>query len=658
MKMRAERSPNASLNGVLLFMAVLFALYSSPVNAQVQPVQPVRFLITATPQEIPANGKSTSIITVQVDVPSIPDGTEVHFISSMPDTTIEPRAVLRNRVAKVTLKSGTTPGIAVVTAFFGVSRETVEVRLLPPQVALSRNARLIIIRGDYLAYSQNDNFVTASGPSRFIHMGITIECDVRMNIFLDKNLIVAEGEAGKNSVIISDGENKLSCDRLVFDYERQEGTMIQTVPQPRKVGIKWLTVVEEEEKIPKLYAPEADYSIDQTWIRAKEIVIYPGEKIVFKRAQLYTKGNKLISLPIHVLPLSAYGFRMSSRGFANQIVSYNSYAGLQIDFPLYFHADTKGTGALRLQYFGKHGFGVYRPGFALSLEEQYVLGERSEGIFEIEALTRPERNIRWEHLQQLGNQSMLRVGANFFRGKDLLTRLDYIGQVGTFDVGVEAFYNKTSFGSSWNAQAVFQMPMRRLGKSNFGYSFVGYISLGNGRYGYGSFSQGIDLDFYSPTFRLGKATSMSLRGGISASNYGDGIKLGKNIAVSLNSQLGRLGMLSLSYNYDSGSALYWRGSQNQSLMLSFYGTVGRNWNVALSASKSFSSDSLYCYAHITRSLGERWRLRIGSSYQAYGAMSYTDYDVSLAHRLGELWVSLNWQKSRRKVFLEVGSYVY
>ncbi|MCS7252519.1 MAG: Ig-like domain-containing protein [Armatimonadota bacterium] len=630
-----------------------FAMAGEP-----QPFQPIRFLITASPQEIPANGKSTSIITVQVDDPSIPDGTEVRFISSMPDTTIEPSAILRNRIARATLRSGTTPGIAIVTAFFGVSRESVEVRLLPPQAAMSRDANLIIVKGDYLSYSPGDDFITASGYSRFIHMGVKVECDVRMNIFLSKRILVAEGEAGKNSVTITCGENKLHCDRLVLDYERQEGTMIQTAPQPRKLGIRWLTVIEEEEKMPRLQAPEPDYSIDQTWIRAKEIIIYPGEKIVLKRAQLYARGNRLISLPIHVIPLSTYGLRMSSRGFANQIISYNSYGGLQIDFPLYFHADTKGTGALRLQYFGSHGFGVYRPGFTVSLEESYVLGENSEGVILLEALTRPERNFRLEHLQRLGMQSMMRISADYFGGKDLLTRIDYIGQLGSFDLGIEAFYNRTSFGSSWNTQAMVQLPMRSIGKSGFGYSVVGYLTLGSGRYASGSFSQGIDFDFYSPPYRLGKATSLSFRGGISAFNSDDGLRLGRSAMLSLNHQLSRFGMLSISYSYDSGSLFYGGRTTNESLMLNFYGNIGRNWSIALSASKSFSSDSTYGYLHIVRSLGDRWRLRLGGSYQGYSGMSTVDYDVSVAYRLGDLWISLNWQKSRRKVFLEIGSYVY
>lgn len=620
--------------------------------------QPVRFIIIATPQEIVANGKSTSIITIQVNDPSIPDGTEVRFISSMPDTTIEPSAILRNRVARVTLRSGTTPGVAVVTAFFGVSRESVEVRLLPPQVAMSRDANLIIVKGDYLAYSPGDDFITASGYSRFIHMGVTVECDVRMNIFLGKRLLVAEGEAGKNSVTISCGETKLSCDRLVLDYERQEGTIIQTSPQPKKFGIRWFTLIEEEEKMPRLQAPEPDYSIDQTWIRAKEIIIYPGEKIVLRRAQLYAKGNKLISLPIHVIPLSTYGLRMTSRGFANQIVSYNSYGGLQVDFPIYFHADVRGTGALRLQYFGKHGFGVYRPGFTISLEENYVLGDRSEGVIELGALTRSERSFRWEHLQRFGMSSMLRIGADYFRGRDLLTRLDYVGQLGDLDLGIEAFYNKTSYGSSWSAQAMVQLPMRQIGKSGFSYSAVGYLAFGSGRYGYSSSSQGIDIDFYAPPYRFGKSTSLSLRGSVSVLNSADGLSFGKGLTLSLTKQLGRFGMLSINYGYDSGSSFYGWRSANESLMLNFYGTIGHHWSVALSASKSFSSDSIYGYLHIIRSLGDKWRLRIGCSYQGYSGMSVTDYDVSIARRLGDLWVSVNWQKSRRKVFLEVGSYVY
>lgn len=630
-------------------------------GAQLQPMQRVNFLITASPQEIPANGKSTSIITVQVDDPSIPDGTEIHFISSMADTVIEPSAILRNRIARVTLRAGTTPGVTTVTAFFGTSRKSIEVRLLPPSVAMSRDAQLIIIKGRYLAYSPGDNFITASGSTRFIHMGLVVECDVRMNVFLDKHIIVAEGEAGKNHVSVSNGEKVLKGDRLVMDYARQHGTIVQTNPQPRRFGFKsaLLLVVEEAGKLPRIRIPQPNYDINRTWIKAREIVVYPREKIVFRRAQLFMKGTKLISLPIHVMPLTTYGLGMStSAGFGHQYISYNSYAGLQIDLPLYFHADLRGTGALRLQYFGKHGFGVYRPGFTLSLEEQYVLSERSEGVILLEAITRPDWNIRMEHMQQLGSQSQLRMSAYYLRQRDLLTRLDYFGRVGNIDVGIEAYYNKSSYGSNWNTQLMFQLPMRTIGKTNIGYSIIGYLSWGKGWYGAGGpFTQGVDIDIFPPMLNFGRNTSLSLRGGVSLYHSNRGLNFGLSTALSLNHRL-KFGTLSLSYNYDRTSFGYGIPTGTQSIGLNFYGNIGRTWSISLSGAKMLSVDSMYGYMYLNKSMGSKWRLRLGTTYQSYSMTSYLDYDISLAHRLGNLWVSLNWQKSRGKIYLQIGSYTF
>ena len=75
----------------------------------------------------------------------------------MEDTVIENSATLRNRVARVKLRSGTTSGITRVTAFFGSSRETIEIKLVPPGSLSSQGSRVIVIRGEKIKYFPTGN---------------------------------------------------------------------------------------------------------------------------------------------------------------------------------------------------------------------------------------------------------------------------------------------------------------------------------------------------------------------------------------------------------------------------------------------------------------------------------------------------------------------
>lgn len=453
--------------------------------SQTPPTQRHTFLLLASPPQIPADGKSTCEITVRIDDPSVPDGTIVHFTSSLEGTVIEPQAVLRGGIARVKLRAGTVPGVTLVTAFFGASRQTIEVQLLPPGVEASREGQVIHIEGDYVAYAPAMNFVAGSGKVRLIYKGWEIQSDVRLDFWLDSKIVVAEGQPGMNKVVVTNGKERLEGDRLIADVGRQVGILTKVVPEAKRIVFKgWSLSEGSENDVVGLSEPPAPMDIDINWVRGRSLTIYPppNERVVIRRAQIYAKGQKMIALPLYVearggLSLSGYYGAGIGTPFGLQGVSITAYSGFQIDTPIYYRADLRGTGALRLQYFGGQGFSAYRKGFALSLEEQYVFGKRGEieGGLLLEQFTRSDWGFRWQHFQRLGNGGRLNLYLDYPRHKDLFVRLGYHGSIKNSGIGLELNLQKPEGqGLSHSLHAYGYLPGKPLGKSGMTYT----LSLG------------------------------------------------------------------------------------------------------------------------------------------------------------------------------------
>jgi hypothetical protein len=59
---------------------------------------------------------------------------------------------------------------------------------------------------------------------------------------------------------------------------------------------------------------------------------------------------------------------------------------------------------------------------------------------------------------------------------------------------------------------------------------------------------------------------------------------------------------------------------------------------------------------VTHQLRPRWRVLLELTQQGYSGFSYTDYTVRLMHDLGNgVSLSLNWSKSRRRFYVELGA---
>lgn len=649
----------------LLTIAVALALGECGWG-QPQLTQRHTFLLLASPPQIPADGKSTCEITVRVDDPSVPDGTIVHFTSSLEGTVIEPQATLHGGIARVKLRAGTVPGVTIVTAFFGASRQSLEVQLLPPGVEATREGQVIHIEGDYVAYAPGMNFVAGSGKVKFIYKGWEIQSDVRLDFWMNAKIVVAEGQPGMNRVVITNGKAKLEGDRLIADIERQVGVLTKVVPEAKRVVFKgWSLSEGSESDVESLREPEAPTDIDINWVRGRSLTIYPppNERIVIRRAQIYAKGQKMIALPLYVesrggISLSSYYGAGIGNPFGLQGVSVTAYSGFQIDTPIYYRADLRGAGAIRLQYFGGQGFSAYRKGFALSLEEQYVFGKRGEieGGILLERFTRSDWGLRLQHFQRLGNSGRLNLYLDYPRHEDLFLRLGYHGSIKNSGVGLEVNLQKPkSRGLTHSVHAFAYMPGKRIGKSGLSYTTSFGVLWQPGGWG-SSFGWSADVNFNLPLLRLSRKDQVSSQLGISLLQYGGKLELPWQFSAMLNRPIGRTGNLSLTYNIDKGRS-FWGGggSISETLSLTLVLRPSYKWQVygmsSLNLRRSGRFHSIYAYFTPSR----LWRVGLELSQQGYSGFNYTDYGFRITRDLGNgVGISLNWSRSRGRFYFEFG----
>lgn len=651
----------------LLSIAFVIVLTLSDIIPSQSPLtQRHTFLLTASPPQIPADGKSTCEITVRIDDPSVPDGTIVHFTSSLEGTFIEPQAFLKGGIARVKLRAGTVPGVTVVTAFFGASRQTVEVQLLPLGVEASREGQVIHMEGDYVAYAPSMNFVAGSGKVKLVYKGWEISSDVRLDLWLNTKTVIAEGQPGMNRVVVNNGKVKLEGDRFIADIERQVGVLVKVMPEAKRIIVKgWALEEGKEEDVIGLTEPPSPTEIDINWVRGRSFTVYPppNERIVIRRAQIYAQGRKMIALPIYVeakggLYLGSYYGAGLGSSFGLQGISITAYSGFQIDTPIYYRADLKGTGAIRLQYFGGQGFSAYRKGFALSLEEQYVFGRRGEieGGVLLEQFTRSDWGLRWQHFHRLGKGGRLSLFLDYPRHEDLFVRLGYNGTIKNTGLGIELNLQKPkSQGLSHSLHAYAYLPGRVIGKSGISYT----LSLGTlwRPSGWGpSFGWSADANFNLPMIRLSRESQISSQFGISLLQLGSNWDLPWQFSAMMNRPISRIGHLTLTYNLDRGRSFWGSGgSIAETLSLTLMLRPSYKWQIygmsSLNLRRGGQLHSIYAYFTPSK----LWRIGFEVSHQGYSGFTYFDYGFRITRDLGNgVGISLNWSRSRGRFYLEFG----
>ena len=257
---------------------------------------------------------------------------------------IEPRAITIAGVARVKLQSGATVGTAMISAVCATGNAVGQLRVdfLAPGTEMFNESFITVSSSTYLGYDVNGQKVEAAGGVKIYSRGLNVDAD-EAEIDVAHNILRAKAKNGVNNIVIKRAGKQIEASVMFYDFSSMNGVILTTADQ----GAKRLRFrgrdlyIEPDTKPDKKatfdYKPATDPSM---FIKAKSILIRPGEEVKIKHASFYVEGSKVPSVPLYVVKLKGQG------GAGGQMLNYGS-EGLQMDLPLYYSLTPTTTGSIR-----------------------------------------------------------------------------------------------------------------------------------------------------------------------------------------------------------------------------------------------------------------------------------------------------------------------
>jgi len=594
--------------------------------------------VEATPISIPADGRSYSQILITVFDASgdpVPDNTEVRLTATAGDIT--PVVYTAGGRAFGILTSSTFPQTSVVNAYSEGTSGSAQVEFSASDYRdLSPRARTIRMEGSSLAYSVEMDTVLASGGVTMQYRGLTIEaasaqvCQMYGQIRAQGGVTVRRGDQTLTADAFAHdtGSNRIS----LLDYEAE--TMRVLEPDDLKPIGPGVMSADARLSEPLMYVQ------GRTWIVCERLTLIPGQRILFFGASIYVGDMKVLAIPY-------YSYSYEKRESILQQVRYTSRDGMLIDLPYYYRMTDTGTGALKLRYAGDGtDYGSYyrpRRGISLGLEQDYYLGDRSQGRVFVDSIA--DSSMAYEMAHHLEYGSVITGGradlsaryqpSSSYARNNYNASLSMMGSLRNYDYSVFGYlggsrneqfdpldpesvrYLDQSYGT---IEAIFR-PKRRIAAAGATLTpslSIGYKNLWDPSGGPASAGvyQSLGLNAMR-TDRINRATSLSFDGGVSLTTALDG---GVGASLRLRPALRRQwngGSASLSYTLslqdgatDSAPAL-----STHQLGLNLFLSRRGKWNLFSFATYGLDTNRLTLYSSLNYRVNRLWQVR--TSYNLY-----------------------------------------
>ena len=611
--------------------------------------------LRANPQAIAADSISSTTISAEVldsAGKNVPDGTQVEFSTSL--GIIERTATTVAGVARVRLESGSTTGTAIVSAVIanGQAVGRLNVAFLAPGTEISSESFISVESDKHVGYDVDRHLVDAAGGVRIRSRGLTIDADTAQ-ISVNSSILRASGQMGGKDITISLGDKKVAASALYLDFTTMSGVMIT----PAADGAKRMLIrgydlfvqpdTDPSEKIKFDFEPVTQSSM---FIKARSLLIRPGEEIKIKRASFYVDGEKVLSIPLHVVPLR------STFGGMDRVVTYGT-DGLRVDLPLYYSLSANGTGALRIKHSQPTQWGYYTSGptgWQADLEQEYNTGASIDGKFTLNRITSGEWGASWSHRVDLGKNSQVYSFFDFPSHRDLYSTVDYRRMLGGYTAALHFTGNKVQDrDGQYSTSLNLQSRAKPLLGNAVSYALSTHVSYANQLLGSERVGSGLGLQLYGKTLQLGRSDNLSTSMSISH-DWGGGAS-GSSIYGNAGymRMLGMAGQLGLNYSYSWGNSATAFSSQRLSADLSLRPSM--KWDSRLYVTRGLNDGSTSAFGDFNYTFMPTWRLGISSTYQSFKGIqtnSYSDNQFILTKIIGSGSAQLVWSTAAQRFRLE------
>lgn len=595
-------------------------------------------------------GANRSLIRVTVrDAGGLPapNMTPVRFATNL--GSIPAQANTQNGQVTVELTTQ-EPGRATVDVFAGESHQVLYVEFLgkgqtsaPPVTRPSYR-----LKAQQCYFSQERLVFDLTEGATFSTQAFTVTAD-HLQFDVRNRILTAQSSKVENAVTVTAGDKSFTAKELYLSIASSSGAF-RDIDDEYNSHYKVFTIPElvprEEERAKSFSLKPLSASPTRTWILSSAATVFPGQQIQFRHAAFYLDqfDKCLLRLPYHVLDLGS----STANNFLAATVSLNTDAGLDVDFPLYYAANDSHIGSFHLRNVSK-GSSFYRgvSGLQVSLEEEYILGDKADGALYLDDLTRPTRSLTFEHRQDIGGMRiLLNTSYDRFDVDTPYSKRASMSMARTLgQVNVNLSTNWTAFDKDSNTLAELSayLPALRFGHTGMDLAFSPYVGWTKTERGAKdttpaerdtTYHEGLRASMGFPTIPfLGGAFSTNLSDEIShdshgtTSNYLDtGLRYQRPIFRSFAASIGYSYGLTTSNTDTTGS----EASRYLNLDISGRGVY---WDLFGYASYNLHDESTYASTNFRYNLpwnkaknGERrWFFEYGIN-SSFGGMSTTTVD--------------------------------
>lgn len=637
--------------------AALLAAACLPALGQGARSGSLRITLRANPETVPADGKSVSRIHIEVrdgtNRPA-PDGTPVFVrvdtgLLSLPDADRQQSIAGTTTGGYLTVHcSSETPGAATITASAQDSRNEVIVYFVAEGEAVQARARVVNLRGGWVAYCPELELIQARDGARAVIGPLTFEAADGLELRMSDHTM-----RGWGARIVRKDEELQGAD-FFYDLIRQRGVLRRfsdlgiervafSVYSLREAALTW-------EPPPDAF--RRDEREGDTWLVARSCRYFIGQKVALERAKLYAGPQKVLSFPPHwVIGLPGY------TGASNtQVLGASSDGGLAVDLPVFYRVTDDWAGSLRLQRGVAGSSFVARDGWSLGIAEEYNTGE-AKGVIEAGGLLKDDWGLVWrderdvfgdsqgfftvawpDHRNLFADAAIYRYGsAHRFNFRAQYDRPEWAGD--SYHFAADWLTNPRLLTPRASHRLGASLGLRRLSFEQDRWTFANEL--------YGA----LDMD---PWRIHDNATLTPSFTNVYSWDTG-GFNLNSARArLRADAKLGRRGNLGVSYSLGHRSGDTSRPGINQSLGLNLSLLGTRDWNAYGSGTWDMVNGDNYAYVAASRRLTPRWRVGLIATHYDFSETRYNDLELEVSRAIANRELGLRYSVDRRRVWLEFG----
>lgn len=625
--------------------------------------------LSANPGIILSDGKSQCIVTAQVrdrEGLSVPDGTEINFSASL--GTIEDTAVTSAGVARVKLTSSEIPGKSVITATWieGPAVSQMEVLFAETLVGVEGPDYVEIKADDYLAYNidyEGKKTLEAIGNVRVRYRSLDMEAR-RIQIDLDTGHLIARGEGLSSPIKIKSAESEIKAEMFSFILGDTNGIIVSTeLGGVRTINLITGNVEPLDPGVP--YSPEIfdEIEIGESYIlvKAREIVVFPHDKIQFKRAGIFLDGKFIISLPYHLLSLTG----ISPEG--EEYVGLSN-SGLTLNLPFYYALTPSSSGALLLRHGSSTGWGWYgqQPGWLIDVRQKYST-KKSQGTILFNQVTDENWGVSYNHSQALSDTSYANLYLDYPAHKDFFGSLSLTKSFKSINAGLNLYGSVPELGgNTYTSDLYLQTKSRQIGKTALRYTLSTRFTMINTTED-DLFRQNVGLNVTTVPLKLSPSVNLRCSAGVSQMFGDTNLKgLSKRGSAVIDWSLSEQNNIGITYSYSENATIYvtdpetgeetplenTSGTQSLAVISKF--ANGRKWRINFYGIKGLDYPVLNVIGDAVYYLDDDWRLGVRATMNKFNDVSYNDVEYAVGRRIGKRELVAVWSQSEQKIALELG----